>query len=116
MPAIGLFRGPMHVMEYANAEMLAVARDGRGMPVSEAYPERVYAGIHADMDECFRTGEIISSPQPRGILIVVPLRDDRGRVEGVGTWFEYAARPSLGGPLPRPRLLDESDLPAHRAG
>ena len=95
MPAIGLFRGPMHVMEWANDELLAASpRDGRGMPAREAFTEEKYADVQAAMDDCFRSGEDIRLDRPLGVLFVLPRRDAHRAVIGVATCFFVAPRPS----------------------
>jgi hypothetical protein len=84
MGAIGLLRGSSLVLEYANDELLALLpRDGRGIPLREAYPESAIADTIALFEECFRSGEIIPAVRPAGVLIAYPRRDDRGRVFGV---------------------------------
>lgn len=112
MAAIALFRGRGHVMEWRNAEVLAIApRDGLDAPVREQYPEPEYAETQAAMDECLNTGRPVMLSRPLGILVCVPRKDDRGRTFGVGTWFEVAASPRLRR-LPPPReLLARSAAP-----
>lgn len=89
--AVALFRGPMHVLEYADEDVLRLSpRDGRGIPVREAFPEEAYIPVQAAMDECFRSGETLELQRLTGSLILVPRRDGRGRVFGVATHFEAA--------------------------
>lgn len=103
MPAIALFRGPYHVMEYANEEVIEFSqRDGRGIPVREAFTEERWAAVQAAMDRAFTFGEVVTLTRPLGTLVVRPRRDDRGRVVGVGTYFE--ADPVEVAPLRHPSL------------
>lgn len=104
MPATALFRGPAHVMEYADEEVIALAqRDGRGIPVREAFPEAEWAEVQAAMDEVWRSGAFIKLSRPLGTLLLGPRRDARGRVLGVATSFRLAPvrsspQPDLGPP------------------
>jgi hypothetical protein len=107
MAAIALFRGPGHVMEYRNAEQLAVApRDGLGAPVREEFPEPKFIEIQAAMDECFVTGRTITMSRPWGWLVVLPRLRADGRILGVATWFDLAQVQ----PRPRPPLLPLGSL------
>lgn len=91
MAAIALFRGRMHVMDWCNDELLEFAgRDGRGMPVSEAFPETMFAPVQAAMDEVFVTGATITMPRPHGLLVLGPRFDARGRIAGVASYYEPA--------------------------
>jgi hypothetical protein len=102
--AIGLVRGPSLVLEYANDELLALLpRDGRGMPLVEAYPEPAIADTIAVFEECFRSGEIIPVVRPAGILVACPRRDHRGRVFGVMGYYVSEAE-LLGVPRPGVRV------------
>ena len=108
MPAVRLFRGPYHVMEYANDQAMSL-RDGRGMPVAECFPEKYWVETLAAMDEAFRSASIVRRDQPLGTLIVGPRFDDRGRVFGVATWFLPAAQLVAAQPqtnLPEPLPLE----------
>ena len=105
MPAIALFRGPSHVMEFRNARLLELTTmDGLGIPVREAYPEAWNEAIHVAMDDCFRAGRVIRLDRPRGVLILVPRRDPRGRVFGIGTYYVAALPDRLLRRQPRPPL------------
>ena len=98
MAAIALFRGPYHVMEWCNEENLALMiRDGRGIPVREAFPEPEYEAIQAAMDGVYRSGTVTQLALSTGDLLIGPRSDDRGRVFGVRTWFRLAPVP-LGAP------------------
>jgi hypothetical protein len=99
----------MHVMEWTNEENLAVLpRDGRGIPVREAYPEPEYAGIQALMDEAYATGKRRWQPYPGAWLIVDPRLDASGRVVGVATAFVVTADQPV---VTRPRLLPDLQSP-----
>lgn len=114
MAAIALFRGPMHVLIWSNEEVLAFAgRDGRGVPVREAFPEERYSETQAAMDEVYVTGRTIMLNRPRGSLVVAPRVDARDRIVGVATYFEAAPVPQLLRPRGLQRRPDrESDRPA----
>lgn len=111
MPGVALFRGPGHVMEWANAELLALApaRDPIGKPIVEVFPEGEFAEPIAAMDVCFRTGRIIKLDRPFGILVFVP-RLKAGLIVGVGSWFRLdparAAAPHPPTHLRLPARLD----------
>lgn len=93
--AIGLFRGPMHVLEWANDELLAlVPRDCVGIPVRECFPEDEFAESQVAMDDCLRSGKYICVARPLGILWLGPRRDARGRVYGVASHFQLAPLPA----------------------
>ena len=112
MAAIALFRGPYHVMEWCNEELLELfPRDGRGIPVREAFPEEAFRDAQTAMDDCFHSGRYIKLDRPIGVLWLCPRRDDRGRVYGVASHFQ----PS---PIAAPRLtlLPEHLKEAQRAG
>jgi hypothetical protein len=104
MAGIALFRGPMHVMEYANEELLALSpRECVGIPMRESFPEPEFAEPIGAMDAVFHGAGIIKIDRPYGTLILGPRVDGRGRVFGVASWFQLdeakvAARP-------RPTLL-----------
>lgn len=105
MAAVALFRGPVHVMIRCNDEVLAVGgRDGRGMPVREAFPEKRYSDVHLAMDDTFASGRTITLVRPHGVLVIRPRLGARGRIVGVGTYFEpvplLPPRPRQ--PLPEP--------------
>jgi len=111
MPAVALFRGPFHVMEYADPQVLVLGgRDGRGAPVREMYAEAQWAEVQATMDEVYRSGELIMLDRPLGTLVLGPRIDDHGRVFGVASWFQpspqlVGARPLAS--LPEPELLED---------
>lgn len=111
MPAVVLFKGPFHVMEYADEEAIAFSgRDGRGMPVREVFPEERWAPIQAAMDEAYRSGAIIRLDRPLGTVILGPRFDARGRVCGVATWFQLSHRPAVAlhpTSQPVPQLLED---------
>jgi hypothetical protein len=93
--AIGLFRGPMHVMEWANEELLAlVPRECIGIPVRECFPEEEFADTQAAMDHCLWTGEYIRLIKPHGTLWLGPRFDARGRVYGVRSHFVVSPLPA----------------------
>jgi hypothetical protein len=92
--AIGLFRGSMHVMEWANETLLAlVPRECVGIPVRECFPEDEFAETQAAMDDCLRSGEYIRLVRPLGTLWLGPRHDARGRVYGVASHFELSPLP-----------------------
>lgn len=94
MPSVALFKGPFHVMEYADPEVLTFGgRDGRGAPVREIYDEPWWADAQAAMDDVYRSGEIITLARPLGILVLGPRRDAHGRVYGVASWFRLSPQP-----------------------
>lgn len=114
MPAVTLFRGPFHVMEYADPEAIALAhRDGRGMPVREAFPEEHWTEVQAAMDEVWRSGALIKLARPLGTVILGPRLDDRGRVYGVAAYYRLAPRPAVARHRPTPLA---PPLPMGRAG
>ena len=105
MAAIALFRGPSHVLEWGNEEFLAfVPREGRGMPVREAFPEEQFRDTQATMDEVFLTGRTLILPRPLGVLVVAPRHAD-GRVRGVSTYFELAPHALAPRPPRLPQLV-----------
>lgn len=105
MNAVALFRGPMHVMIRCSDEVIAIGgRDGRGVPVREAFPEEQYGPVQAAMDEVFVTGRTITLARPLGVLVIRPRIGARGRIVGVGTYFESA-------PVPRPTPDRQEPLP-----
>jgi hypothetical protein len=114
MPAVVLFRGPYHVMEYANEEALALAqRDGRGAPVREVFPEPYWAEVQEAMDEVWRSGEVMRLNRPLGTMLLCPRVDDRGHVAGVATFFRLVPA-RVGSRHPLSRL--EPRVPVSRMG
>lgn len=115
MAAIVLFRGPGHVMEWANEEVAGLApRVAIGAPVTEGYPEEGYKPVQAAMSECFHTGRPVILARPLGTMVVLPRLDDRRRVFGVATWFAvgvYRQRDLLRGWL-RAHPGPEDQVPA----
>jgi len=100
-----LFRGPMHILEWCDEEVIALAgRDGRGMPVKESFPEHRWHDVQVAMDEAYTTGRPVTLTRPLGLLVAVPRRDARGRIVGVGTYFELA-------PVQRSPRLDQEPQP-----
>jgi hypothetical protein len=98
----------MHVMEWTNEENLAVLpRDGRGIPVKEAYLEPEWRPVQDLMDEVYRTGRRGWQAWPGAWLIVNPRRDASGRVVGVATAYVVTAEQ----PVLRPRLLPDLQSP-----
>lgn len=101
---IALFRGPMHVMEWANEDLLSLsARPCLGIPLRESFPEPEFAEPQVAMDAVFHGAGIIKLARPYGTLILGPRTNDRGHVVGVASWFlldeaRVASRP-------RPTLL-----------
>jgi hypothetical protein len=97
---VALFRGSMHVMEWANDELLSLSpRACIGIPLSESFPEPEFAEAQAAMDAVFHGAGIIKLARPYGTLILGPRTDARGRVFGVASWFlldelKVAARPA----------------------
>lgn len=110
MPAVTLFRGPYHVMEWCDEETIAIGgRDGRGAPVREMFPEPEWAEVQAAMDEAYRSGAIITLALPHGLLVLGPRVDERGRVYGVASWFLLSPQPADAPPRsmpPEPALLE----------
>lgn len=112
MAVVVLFRGPEHVMEWSDDEGLRLSpRDGRGVPVREAFPEETYRPIQAAMDEAYRTGRRVRVKRPHGIFIADPRRDDDGDVFGVATvWVsevELLLLPPREPPRPRAHRSDQ---------
>jgi hypothetical protein len=97
---IALFRGSMHVMEWANEELLSMSpRECIGIPLRESFPEPEFEEAQAAMDAVFHGAGIIKLARPYGTLILGPRTDARGRVYGVASWFlvddaRVAARPA----------------------
>lgn len=89
MAAVGLYRGPYHVVEYMNDDLVEWSGgfDWTGVPVTEAFPEPEYREIQRMMNAVYRTGRAASLASPTGVLWVVPLRE-RGMLVGVGTHYE----------------------------
>jgi hypothetical protein len=100
MAGIALFRGPEHVMEYANDELLALtARECIGIPIRESFPEEEFAEAQAGMDAVYHGAGVLKLARPYGTLVLGPRVDARGRVFGVASWFlvddaKVAARPA----------------------
>jgi hypothetical protein len=95
-------------MDWTNEENLVVMpRDGRGIPVREAFPEPEWLPIQAMMDEVYRSGLRRWRAFPDAWLIVDPRRDAYGRVIGVATAYVPMNQPVL-----RPRLLPDLQSPA----
>lgn len=123
--AVGLFRGPGHVVEYVNDELRRWAPafvDPTGMPAFEAFiiPNE---GARRGMDECYRTGRRVEVDGfLGGFLTIKARRDPAGRIVGVAThWapeqvrIRALARP-VGGPPPLQPLRQRSRHPLGRVG
>jgi hypothetical protein len=97
--AVGLFRGPVHIIEYLNEALrLEVGRDiCTGMPASEAWPQRIYRPYRLVMDAVYQERRTICSWAPAGTFWVIP-RYENGDFVGVATAFLADAVPR---PLPR---------------
>ncbi len=114
MPATALFRGPAHVMEYADDEVIAAGqRDGRGVPVREMFPEPEWAKVQAAMDRVFRSGSCIRMAHRGGTILLCPRVDSRGRVFGVASYYRADLVIPVAPLLP---ILRELPLPLSRAG
>ena len=114
MSAIALFRGPHHIMDWCNEEQLElVPRDGRGIPVREAFPESTFRETQTAMDDCFHSGRYVKLVRPHGVLWLCPRRDDRSRVYGVASHFRVSPLPL---DAPRLTLLPELEEEAPRVG
>jgi hypothetical protein len=100
--AVGLFRGPQHVIEYLDDAARQYA-DGHpvplGIPLREAAVDSKYAPLIAVMDDVFATGWERGVETPTGVLWVMP-RLRRGRVIGVATKFQLGARLAQPQPVP----------------
>ena len=94
MSAIGLYRGPGHVIEGASEEYLAFAgSDPTGMPASEAFPQLAYRPVIEAMDRVYATGrgEVLCAIY--GEVKIIP-RMSEGRVVGVASFFVESVRPA----------------------
>lgn len=88
MPAIGIFRGPRLVFEYANDEMLAIIGETHlGQPIGATFPFK-----HALISRVYATGEALYAEMAAGAMWVIPLREGR-RVVAVATHFVARLRP-----------------------
>lgn len=107
MAAIGLYRGPRHVIEYMNGEMIDAfgGVDWTGVPVCEAFPDEVFLPVQRMMNSAYRSGRAVSVRLPAGVLWVVPTLE-AGSVVGVGTHFEQS--PSQPLPLAEPVPLEQA--------
>jgi hypothetical protein len=116
MAAIVLFRGPEHVMEWTDDDALGRSpRDGRGIPVREAFPEDTYRPLQTAMDEAYATGRRVRVQRPGGLFIADPRRDDDGNVWGVATvWVSEAELLSLPRSGPDRRQDHLQDQPERR--
>lgn len=111
MDAIGLFRGPAHIMERANEALDEIAgRDGRGVPVREAFPEPKYRGVQLAMDCCFRSGQETDVEVMGGRLYVFPRRRADGSVMGVRTVFVAVPLPRSPLPPAAPDHVQDQEL------
>lgn len=91
MAAIGIFRGPSHIFDEANEEMLALhAEDYRGMPYAEAFPDPTWTPFMDLMDEVYETGIALEVTMPAGVTWLVPLTLC-GSVVGVAIHFSAVA-------------------------
>ena len=98
--ALGVFRGPRHVVELANPALLALwgrtAAQALGTPVFELLPETAGQGLEELMDRVLATGEAhqvrempvllnrAGTPETAyGNFAYQPLRDSDGRITGV---------------------------------
>lgn len=91
MSAVGLYRGPGHVLIYANEELVAMSgSDGVGIPIRERELDSGYDSVIKAMDRVFQTGEVLRVPASvhhfRGTLSLRPRRV-RGRTIGVVCLF-----------------------------
>lgn len=108
--AIALWRGPRHVLIWANpAFMEKVPRDGRGVPVREAFIEPRYEPFIQALDACWEARGVIRLPVPPGILYLCPRRDQRGRMIGVASWYGDVPAPPEALP-PRSPLEQSTEL------
>jgi hypothetical protein len=95
LAAIGIYRGPHQVFEYANEEMqqliVADPDDYLGVPVVERFVRRMWKPLLAVVKDTYQTGVAHRVEIPAGTMWVIPLCDS-GIVTSVATHF-VARRP-----------------------
>lgn len=95
MPAIGIFRGPQHIFEYANDELVEILGDPSrylDRPLDEAFPQPENHARHALIRRAYATGETVYAEMAAGALWIIPLREGQ-HVVGVATHFVARLRP-----------------------
>lgn len=99
MPAIGIFRGPRHVFEYANDELTEILRADPATyldrSIDEVFTQPEHRARHALIARAYATGETLYAEMGAGVMWVIPLREGR-RVGGVATHFVARRQPLLG--------------------
>lgn len=121
MPAVTLFSGPRHIIEWIDDE--AQRRSGHtdsilGLPYREAFPHPLFRPSECLLDQVFSTGEAIERPDWHSGWLVLTPRVEDGLIVGVaGCWWPAdleVAAPAP--PLRRPLLpSDWSTLPPRPA-
>lgn len=95
MPAIGLFRGNRHVIEYMSDDFIEwTGEDYTGLPVYEALPDAAYAPMRCAMDDVLATGEPRNVKGAWGELWILPRVRD-GRLVGVASHYPVRLRDRL---------------------
>jgi hypothetical protein len=102
LSAIGLFRGPCHVVEYMSEDLVEILRsEPLGMPAAEAFPEPAYRRILQAMSRVYATGRPEVLPWENAKMTITP-RLVGGRVAGVST--HRPVTPPVDPPPPQPLL------------
>jgi hypothetical protein len=95
MSAIGLFRGPRHVIEYMSDDFIEwIGEDLTGQPAYEAFPDAPYAAMRLALDDVLATGEPRIIRGAWGKLTILP-RHQNGELVGVAAHYPVALRDRL---------------------
>jgi hypothetical protein len=90
--AIGLFRGPRHVIEYMSDDFIEwTGEDYTGQPAYEAFPDTAYAPMRLALDDVLATGEPRVIRGAWGMLTILPRRQG-GELVGVAAHYPVALR------------------------
>lgn len=103
MAAIGLFRGPAHLLEYANDEFAERARATHvplivGAPTRELFT--LAPAVPPAMDRVYATGRVEHVSLPTGLVTIGPYLESGRRV---GVWTRFVVAPALPGSSPARR-------------
>lgn len=95
MPAIGLFRGNRHVIEYMSDDFIEWAgEDFTGQPVYEAFPDAAYLPMRLAMDDVLATAKPQYVKGAWGVLWILPRVRD-GCLIGVASHYPVRLRDRL---------------------
>ena len=93
MAAVGLFRGPAHKLEYANAEFAERAALAN-VPLIVGAPSRELFTLDDElapaMDRAYESGHCEYVSLPNGLVTVCPYLEGRQKV---GVWTRFVAAP-----------------------